>query len=133
MAMAIIFTMGSLSALAGGGGDDNAYGAQVAFVELEPLILPIIDNDGVHQIVSIIITLEAKDTLVADKVKLMKPKLQDAFIQDMYGMINRHAALKGGIIQVGTIKKRLNAISHKIMGEDQINDVLLQLVQQRNI
>ena len=49
-------------------------------------------------------------------------------------MLNRHAALKGGVIQVGIIKKRLNKISDRVMGdEDVVQDVLLQVVQQRPI
>ena len=49
----------------------------------------------------------------------------------MYGMLNKHAALQGGVIQVGMIKDRLTSISHRVMGEDMVNDVLLQVVQQR--
>ncbi|MCP4932654.1 MAG: flagellar basal body-associated FliL family protein, partial [bacterium] len=53
--------------------------------------------------------------------------------QDMYGVLNRHAALKGGVIQVSVIKARLNKISQEIMGEDVVYDVLLQVVQQKPI
>ncbi len=103
------------------------------FVELDPLILPIVDEDGLSQTVSMIVALEVFDSAAAGKVEHMSPKLKDAFIQDMYGVLNRHAALKGGVIQVGMIKKRLNKISNKVMGDDVINDVLLQVVQQRPI
>lgn len=104
------------------------------FVELAPLILPIVDNNGVSQTVSMVVALEVKGAYEADKVRRFEPKLKDAFIQDMYGVLNRHAALKGGVIQVGTIKERLNKISDKVMGDDEIvRDVLLQVVQQRPI
>lgn len=104
------------------------------FVELDPLILPIVDNNGVSQTVSMVIALEVPDSSAASKVEMLAPKLKDAFIQDMYGMLNRHAALKGGVIQVGAIKKRLNKISDKVMGDEEVvHDVLLQVVQQRPI
>ena len=66
-------------------------------------------------------------------VEHLKPKIKDAFIQDMYGVLNRHAALKGGVIQVGVLKERLNKMSAKVLGEDKVYDVLLQVVQQRPI
>jgi flagellar FliL protein len=107
---------------------------ETAFVEMDPLILPIIDKDGVTQTVSLVIALEVADKNAVKEVEHMAPKLKDAYIQDMYGVLNKHAALKGGVIQVGTIKKRLNQISDEVMGEEDIvHDVLLQVVQQRPI
>lgn len=104
------------------------------FVELGPLVLPIVDSNGVSQTVSMVVALEVKGSYEADKVRRYEPKLKDAFIQDMYGALNRHAALKGGVVQVGMIKQRLNKISDKVMGDDEtVRDVLLQVVQQRPI
>lgn len=104
------------------------------FVELGPLVLPIVDGNGVSQTVSMVVALEVIDKYAAGKVEKYEPKLKDAFIQDMYGVLNRHAALKGGVIQVGVIKQRLNKISDKVMGDEEtVQDVLLQVVQQRPI
>ena len=103
------------------------------FVELDPLVLPIVDNNGVSQVVSMVVALEVADAEIAKEVEKMTPRLKDAFIQDMYGVLNRHAALKGGVIQVSAIKKRLNKISAEVLGEDKVHDVLLQVVQQRPI
>ena len=95
--------------------------------------MPIIDEDGVNQVVSMVIAIEVADANSATTVKNLSPRLKDAFIQDMYGVLNKHAALKGGVIQVNMIKSRLNKISHKVLGEDVVQDVLLQVVQQRPI
>ena len=103
------------------------------YVELDPLVLPIVDKSGVSQVVSMVIALELKELSAADEVRRLSPKLKDAYIQDMYGMLNEHAALKGGVIQVGYIKDRLNKISNDVVGGDKVNDVLLQVVQQRPI
>lgn len=113
-------------------GEDHAAPA-VEFVELDPLLLPIIDEKGVTQTVSLVISLEVSDVAKAEEVKKLAPRLTDAYIQDMYGVLNRHVALKGGVIQVSTIKARLNKISKEVLGEDMVNDVLLQVVQQRPI
>jgi len=103
------------------------------FVELDPLVLPIVDNNGVNQTVSMVVALEVADQAAAAEVEKMEPKLKDAYIQDMYGVLNEYAALKGGVIQVSKIKNRLNKITTDIMGDDVVQDVLLQVVQQRPI
>lgn len=112
-------------------GDD--HGGHGEFVEMDPLILPIVDNNGVSQIINVVIAIEVIDAKGVEKVEKMKPRLKDAYIQDMYGVLNKHAALKGGVLQVSFIKKRLNKISMKVLGEDVFSDVLLQVVQQRPI
>ena len=114
-------------------GRDKKNTEHIEFVELDPLILPIIDNDSVSQVVSVVIALEVHDSAAAEIVKAMSPKLKDAYIQDMYGMLSRHAALKGGVLQVNKIKQRLNKISAEVLGDDVVSDVLLQVVQQRAI
>ncbi len=103
-----------------------------AYVKLNPLLLPIIDEDGIQQVVSMVVSIEVSSD-DAGKVKLYSPRLTDAYIQNMYGMLNRHAALKGGIIQVRMIKERLNKITDEVLGDDIDTEVLLQLVQQRPI
>lgn len=103
------------------------------FVELDPLILPIIDGNGVSQTVSMVVTIEVMDAKGAEKVKKYMPKLMDSYIQDMYGVLNKHAALEGGVIKVKMLKNRINKISQHILGDDVVYDVLLQAVQQRRV
>lgn len=115
---------------------DDGHGEKsgVEFVQLDPLILPIIDNEGVQQTVNLVVSLEVEGAGSADKVKKMQPRLKDAYIQDMYGSLNKNIALKDGVIQVGVIKDRLNKVTDKIMEDpDVVHDVLLQVVQQRPI
>lgn len=112
----------------------GGHGADaIEFVEMDPLILPIVNSEGLSQTVSLVIALEVSDKESVDLVEKMTPKLKDAYIQDMYGMLSQHANLKGGVIQVGDIKSRLNKISAEVLGEDIVHDVLLQVVQQRPI
>lgn len=112
---------------------DDHGDAHFEYVELDPLILPIVDNNGVSQTVSLVIALEVTDAKAKTEVEKYAPKLKDAYIEKMYGMLNRHAALKGGVIQISMIKKQLNKISTDVLGEDKVHGVLLQVVQQRPI
>lgn len=111
----------------------DAHGKGAAFVELDPLVLPIVDSEGLSQVISLVVALEVPDDKAKAELEGMIPRLKDAFIQDMYGMLSREAALKDGILQVGYIKERLNAVSAEVVGPDKVNGVLLQVVQQRPI
>lgn len=116
--------------------DEAAEGAVkpvTQFVQLDPMILPIIGDTGIMQNVSLVVSIEVPDEASAAEVKRLSPRLKDAFIQDMYGALNRKSAMQNGVIQVNTIKQRLNNVSVKVLGKDKVNDVLLQIVQQRGV
>lgn len=114
----------------GGHGEEAAAGH---FVSMDPLILPIIDETGVTQSVSLVVVIEVGDEAKAATVEGMIPRLKDAYIQDMYGALNKHEALKNGVLQVNMIKERLSAASNDVLGEDVVDEVLLQVVQQRQM
>ncbi|MGE4314378.1 MAG: flagellar basal body-associated FliL family protein [Pseudobdellovibrionaceae bacterium] len=105
----------------------------VEFVELDPLILPIVDKSGVTQTISMVIVLEVSSAEQKALVEKMAPRLKDAYIQELYGVLNYKAALQGGVVQVGEVKKRLSTISSHVLGEHVVNDVLLQVVSQRPV
>ena len=111
----------------------EAAKSALAYVALDPLILPIIGETGVTQNVSLVIQLEVPDAATAEQVKRLTPRLQDAFIQDMYGALSRKNSMEQGVLQVAPLKARLNRVSTKILGEGKVNDVLLQVVQQNRI
>lgn len=104
------------------------------YVELDPLMLPVVDDEGISQVLNLVVSLEVPTLVIADKVKLMKPKLTDAFLMDLYGVLNKNEAMKNGVLQVYVVKKRLLGIARDVMGEDEkVNDVLLQIVQQKQV
>jgi flagellar FliL protein len=110
-----------------------AAAPQEFFVELDPLIFPILDDYGVSQTISMVVSIEVPNEIAAAEVERLAPRLKDAFIQDMYGTLNRKSAMDKGAVNVGLIKDRLNKASVRILGEDKVNDVLLQVVQQRRV
>jgi flagellar FliL protein len=100
------------------------------FVELDPLLLPIIGSNGISQTVSMVIVIEVGDDKAAEIVKHLTPRLKDAYIQDMYGVLSRRNAMPNGTLDVGMVKERLNKVSQSVLGEGVVKGVLLQLVQQ---
>ncbi len=106
--------------------------AKVTFVKIDPLTLPIVNKKGVVQIVNISITLEVADPEKAKEIEKFIPRLKDAYIQDMYGSLGSATSLTAsGVVEVEIVKKRLNSVTQKVLGNDSVRDVLLQAVQQR--
>jgi flagellar FliL protein len=104
---------------------------KAVYVNLEPLILPIVNSEGVTQVVNLVVAVEIASEKDKEKVESLLPRLQDAFIQQMYGELNDKGYMKAGVLQVSKLKQHLNIIATKVLGEDIVSDVLLQVVQQR--
>lgn len=117
----------------GEGGHGETAAKAPTFVRLDPLVVPIMDADGVTQVISMVISLEVKDEEGAKKVEALKPRIKDAFITNMYGLLNQKAALENGVVKIGYVKKRLTDITTKVMGENVVDGVLLQMIQQNPI
>ncbi len=113
--------------------EEKKEGSGKEYVKMQPLMVPVIDNYGVSQVVSLVVSLEVDGVFEADKVKALSPRLTDAYIQNMYGAMSDNQGIKNGIIQVGYIKKRLNKITSDVLGDEVHAEVLLQLIQQRPI
>jgi flagellar FliL protein len=111
--------------------DPNAPHPDYEYVDLKPLILPVITDRGLTQQVSLMVSLELPYGK-GEEVAPLEPKLTDAMLQDLYGALgNGQAMMKGGVIDVPALKQRLSAVSMKVLGADKFHDVLLQVVQQR--
>ena len=113
--------------------NESEFNANSEYVELSPLVLPIIGQAGISQTISLVISIEVDSTSDAEKIQKIAPRLQDAYIQDMYGVLSSEANLtQGGTIEVKELKKRLTKVSRNVAG-DMVSDVLLQVVSQRPI
>jgi hypothetical protein len=119
----------------GGTEDPNAPHADFEYFQLDPLVLPIITDKGVTQQVNLLISLEVPFGKIED-ISLFKPRLADAYLQDLYGAFGAGHGLmmRGNVLDLVKIKKRLTLVTDKVLGpEHKINDVLLQVVQQRSL
>lgn len=102
----------------------------VKYVELDPIILPIIDRDGITQTISMVVSVQVADEAKAEEVRQKLPRLADAYLSDMYGTLSKSSSMEGGVIKVSVLKERLTGITHKVLGEGVADDVLLQVLQQ---
>jgi uncharacterized membrane protein YhdT len=118
---------------AGGGGEAKGPEGGSAFVEMTPIILPIVDGGRVVQSVSIIVSIETASPAVADRARALRPKLVDAFLTELYGLLNERTAIRAGVVQVDVVKARLLIAAERVLGEGSVTDVLLQVVQQQAV
>lgn len=114
-------------------GHGGGHGKGSEYVEISPLVFPLIDSSGVHQVVSLVVSVEVPDHKGVAKIEELGPRLNDAYIQELYGYLNRAGSLKNGAIQISELKKRLNRVTARVIGEDYFSDVLLQVVQQHSV
>ncbi len=106
---------------------------KTVYVQLNPIIVPIMTEEGTTQIVTLVVALEVGKALNEQLVMDNKLRLTDAFLTDMYGVFDKNVLIKNGFVDVERIKSRLGKISTKILGEEIVTGVLLQAVQQRKV
>lgn len=103
------------------------------YVELAPLLLPVITSRGLTQQVSLVVSLETPYGKKAE-VTLLSPRLSDAYIQDLYGVLGSgRSMISGGVVDVQFIKQRLKDVATRVLGADRVHNVLLQVVHQRQL
>jgi len=97
------------------------------FIEMGLLLIPIFSGDRVATTIQIQIKLETMGTENESKVNKMMPRINDAFLRDLYAFIPR-LVRKEGKIRAIVIKKRLEMIAGKVAGPDLISNVLVQSI-----
>lgn len=122
----------------GGGkkkGSDDVSGGRFAgdpiYVHIAPMVLPVIDNSGVEQLVTVILDVQVKDFDAADNMHANMPRVVDALMTSLYGGLGQGTLRNGRLANVTKIKsKAIDAIG-SVIGKDKIIDVLVQGVSQR--
>lgn len=103
------------------------------YVTFNPIQLPLIGANRVEQLINISLALEVTDQKAADRVVAMAPRLNDAFIQALYGALHTNSALIDGALDVAMLKRRLMEVSAHVMGQGVVKDALVQMLTQRQL
>lgn len=106
---------------------------QFEYIDMKPLTLPIITEKGVMQQVSLIISLE---TPFGKKVEVeaYQPRLADAYLRDLYVALSEDKKLmRNNLIDVDAVKNRLSDVTYSIVTREQVTNVLLQVMHQRQM
>ncbi|WP_366656353.1 hypothetical protein [Fodinicurvata sp. EGI_FJ10296] len=101
------------------------------FVEFEPIRIPVIANGQVTRLVTLQIMLQVDSNEVGDSLIDQAPRLNDAFLADMYGDLHEGRGVRNGVVNLDHVKRRLMAVSASVMGENAVRDVLVQMIAER--
>ncbi|MEJ0063820.1 MAG: hypothetical protein WDO70_11675 [Alphaproteobacteria bacterium] len=113
--------------------ETGGLGGQKVYVSIGPIILPVVTDAGPQQIITMIVSLQVKDTNVSDDVRERLPRLVDAYMRALYGKLDGKNMQHGTIVNIDFIKRQVTAATDEIMGKGVVEDVLIQAVAQRQV
>ena len=101
------------------------------YVHISPMILPVINENGVEQLVTIIIDVEVKDFDAADQMHSHMPRVMDALMRKLYGGLGTGVLKNGKLADVSKVKsKALDAVA-EVIGAENVREILVQSISQR--
>ena len=101
--------------------------ATILFVDMEPLAIPIFQDNRVAATVQIEVKLVTNGKDNVERIKQIMPVITNAFVRDLHSFMPRLLKAKERI-DVLIIKQRLQLISDKVAGKGLIKNVLVQSV-----
>lgn len=103
------------------------------YVQVGPMIVPVLGAKTVEQNIMITISLEVDDDSVKEEVRQKSPRLVDAYVQALYGGIDKGQVIDGQVLNIPALKNKLMETTEKVLGPDVAHDVLIQSVSQRPV
>ncbi|MDF1721368.1 MAG: hypothetical protein P1U65_11900 [Minwuia sp.] len=137
-----LIIIGGLVVLLGGGGaaafmmlgskDDQAHveaaipeltmDADPVYLRLDGLTAPIMKGTHVRHYIFLNVSIVMVDDSARDDASPLKPRLHDAFLREFY---SKTIAKGDGTIDFASVSKRLTRQAKKVLGEDQVVEVLI--------
>ncbi len=137
-AFTLAIPLHSFAAEEGGGEkkkDDDVSGGRFQgdpiYVHIAPMVLPVINDTGVEQLVTIILDVQVKDFNAADDMHTNMPKVMDALMRALYGGLGQGALRNGKLVNVAKVKAKSIGAVGEVIGPENVRDVLVQGVGQR--
>jgi hypothetical protein len=124
----------------GEGGKDKKKGNDITggrfegdpiYVHIAPMVLPVINDNGAEQLITIIFDVQVKNFDAADAMQSNMPKVMDSLLRSLYGGLGQGALRNGKLVNVGRVKTKAMSAVGEIIGNDNVQDVLIQGVSQR--
>jgi hypothetical protein len=109
-------------------GDEKNDADPNIYVRLPDFLVPVIQNREIKASYKLSLMIQLTESHYGESVSLLKPRIVDAIILDLYGVFSIiwepyvHIPLKD-------LKKRLLRIAQKIAGKSAVKDILVQEFQ----
>ena len=104
----------------------------VVFVRMQSVVVPVIDDNKVKQFVTVVATVQCNQ----DKQLIVQaniPRIQNALLGALYDLAGEHKLLSGPLVNIAAVKARFVDVVRNAVKEEGIQDVLIQVVMQRNL
>jgi flagellar FliL protein len=100
------------------------------FVEIQPIILPVIERDSVTSQVGLVVALELFDGQHGEDVEPKRRQLTDAFIRELHTIYGWRSS-NDRVVDEKLIKRRLLITADKVLGQGVVHAILIrQLLEQ---
>lgn len=106
-------------------GDEN-----VEYYTLQPFTIPVVRDGRITKHVSFVITLETSGLANKDKILEARKRLRNSFLRDLQGVLSIRRK-DGWTFKTSVLKKRLMAVSKRVLKEDIISDVIIENALER--
>lgn len=103
------------------------------YIHLKPLVLPIVNDSGAQQIVTLQIDLQIRDFDTADSMHSNMPRVRDSIMRALYGGLGNGSLRNGNMLDVDRIKTRVQRALDETFGKNTIQNVLIQAFAQRTL
>ncbi len=100
------------------------------FIDLEPLLINIFQDDQVATTIVIQVKLETRGNDNASYVNKQLPKITDKLLRDMHSFLPRVMKGENARVDVFVLKKRMKLMVDKLIPGRRIHDVLIQSVSE---
>jgi flagellar basal body-associated protein FliL len=107
------------------GGAEAAVSTAPSFLELQPLTIPVVRESAVERMLRVSLTLELAGAEASGRATDALPRLTDAFVVELYGLLGRRQMAERQY-DTGIIKRRLQAVSDRVLGPGTVTNVLVQ-------
>jgi flagellar basal body-associated protein FliL len=101
------------------------------YVRLAPFTVPAIGAERPEQLITFVIVLLVSNQSAESQVNDRMPRVMDTFLTTLYASIDEGEMINGSLVNVGGVKKRLQAACDRLLGNDVVKEVLVQTVLQR--
>jgi flagellar protein FliL len=113
----------------GHGGKEPVPGAPV-FIDMQPIVLPVIEGKNVTRQVGVLLTMELAEGHVVGDLEEKQRQLTDAFITELYRIYGWRSGADR-VVNETLVKRHLQATADRILGKGIVQAVLIrQLVEQ---
>lgn len=104
----------------------TADAGQPIYYEMEPITAPFVRDGAFTRFVTLILDLELSGSRDLQHVRDFTPRLRDAFATDLLDLAMIRPP-EERLLNIARVKARLLASAKRVLGEDAVRDVLVQV------